>query len=160
MISKVAAMTLVTLAIAGCAEQTKHQGSATATTGTAAQKTLEAATTAAQEMSDRHTSGDYAGEWLMYSHEVRQAVSENDFVTYNRRCRQERIDKPTGINLDGMPIKVVGVHMDGDSKAVVRQEFMMLKVARTMVYEDNGWFLEPGSDLRENLGKPVSEWKC
>lgn len=49
-------------------------------------KTLEAATATAQELANRFTSGDYAGAWEMKSKQLRDNLSEADYVTYNNTC--------------------------------------------------------------------------
>jgi integrase len=60
-------------------------------------KTLEAATATAQELANRFTSGDYAGAWEMKSKQLRDNLSEVDYVTYNNTCTKP---KPlTGIQI-------------------------------------------------------------
>jgi uncharacterized lipoprotein YehR (DUF1307 family) len=44
-------------------------------TAAAQPKTLEAAVAAEQENADRYSSGDYAGQWLLYSARLREAIS-------------------------------------------------------------------------------------
>lgn len=61
-------------------------------------KTLEAATAAAQESADRQASGDFAGVWLMMSKQVRDKISQADFVTLQNACPKA-----------GLPIHVTGV---------------------------------------------------
>ena len=54
-----------------------------------------------------------------------------------------------------MPIKVVGVRMEGQDKALVRLELMGVKSSRTMVYED-GWRMSLSTAYAAQKGKP---WK-
>lgn len=115
-------------------------------TPSGAPKTLEAAVAAAQENVDRFASGDFAGTWLLFTKEVRKGISQKDYVTLNETCKRV-----------GMPIKAIGVRMDGDSKAIVRLEVAGLKSSRTMVYEDNAWYMAPSPDFKKQLGKPVKD---
>ena len=109
-------------------------------------KTLEAATAAEQEKTDRFASGDFAGEWLLFSRRLRDALSQDDYVTYAETCWKS----PLGMT-------VTGVRMEGDTKAIVRGGFSVVMVSYTMVYEDGKWYQEPAADLAEELGKPVEQ---
>ncbi|WP_237569638.1 hypothetical protein [Mycolicibacterium lacusdiani] len=118
-------------------------------------KTLEAATAAEQENADRYSSGDFAGQWLLYSKQLRDAISQEDYVRFAERCVEE-----LGIG-DGMTLQVEGVRMEGDSKAIVRVGVLgLVKKSRTMVYEDGQWLQEPTNELTDYFGLPVDEWKC
>jgi hypothetical protein len=95
-------------------------------------KTLEAATATAQELANRFTSGDYAGAWEMKSKQLRDNLSEADYVTYNNTCTKHNA-------LNGIPITVTGVRMDGSDKALVRWDALGFQQTNTMVYEDGKW---------------------
>jgi len=117
-------------------------------------KTLEAATASEQENADRYSSGDYAGQWLLYSSRLRDAISQDDYEAYAKRCAAET-ERPEGLRLT-----VEGVRMDGDSKAIVRLGVLGVVQSRTMVYEDGQWLQEPTEKLVANFGKPVAQWDC
>ncbi|MGB0878890.1 MAG: hypothetical protein ACPGXI_17785 [Mycobacterium sp.] len=108
-----------------------------------------------QENADRYSSGDYAGQWLLYSRQLRDAISQDDYEAFAERCAEET-QRPEGANLT-----VEGVRMEGTSKAIVRVGWLdIAKVSRTMVYEDGQWLQEPTDKLTENFGKPAAEWIC
>lgn len=117
-------------------------------------KTLEAATASEQEYVDRYSSGDYAGQWLLYSSRLRDAISQDDYEAYEKRCAAET-ERP-----EGMRFTVEGVRMDGDLTAIVRIGLLGVEQSRTMVYEDGQWFQEPSDKLAANFGKPVAQWSC
>ena len=110
-------------------------------------KTLEAATAAAQEKTDRFASGDFAGEWMMFPEWFRNSVSQADYVTYSKACSK-----------NGIPITVTGVRMEDTDTAIVRLDVMGFKDSRTMVYEDGQWVQEPADKIVKNIGKPVQQW--
>jgi hypothetical protein len=112
-------------------------------------KTLEAAVAASQEKNDRFVSGDFAGEWLLFSKQVRDAVSQADYVRYSQRCDDGSISATT-----------TGVRMEGTDKAIVRIEAFGVKDSRTMVYEDGQWVQAPTEKMAQKLGKPVDQWAC
>jgi hypothetical protein len=118
-------------------------------------KTLEAAVASEQENADRFSSGDYAGQWALYSRALRDAINQDDYETFAERCVKET-QRP-----EGLTFTVEGVRMDGDTKAIVRIGLLdIAKQSRTMVYEDGAWLQEPTDELAANFGKPVSEWTC
>ncbi len=119
-----------------------------------APKTLGAATAAEQENADRYSSGDYAGQWLLYSRQLREAISQSDYVAYAKRCMKEAA-RPEGLTLT-----VEGVRMEGDDTAIVRVSLLGVKLTRTMVYEDGQWLQKPTDELTKNFGKPLAEWDC
>lgn len=126
----------------------------TTTTTPAQPKTLEAATASEQENADRYSSGDYAGQWLLYSSGLRDAISQADYAKYAKRCLEE-----TG-RPEGLRFTVEGVRMDGDDKAIVRIGLLGVEISRTMVYEDGQWLQEPTDELAANFGKPIGQWTC
>lgn len=106
-------------------------------------KDLAAATAAAQEKTDRHTSGDFAGEWLLYTKRLRDGITQQNFVHYSEVC------SPTGFKL-----KAIGVRMDGADRAIVRIEALgAANKAFTWAYEDGAWYQVPDDFLTSNLGK-------
>lgn len=106
-------------------------------------RTLEAAVAAEQEKQDRGQAGDFAGEWLLFSRKVREALSQDDYVSYAQACYST-----------GNPVKVTGGRMDGNDKAIVRLELPGHQVTRTMVYEDGQWVQEPVDTFYE---QPLSQ---
>ena len=109
-------------------------------------QTLDAATKAAQEYVDRRSAQDLAGVWLMYTEDVRNAISQQDYVRLNTTCRN---------SLEGIPPKVVGVRMDGSEHAVIRVSALGSQVTYDMVYQDGKWLVAPNDRLRAELSKPV-----
>lgn len=112
----------------------------------AAPKTLESAVAVAQEMSDRAQSGDFAGTWLLFSPTLRTKITQADYVKLGKACGSSPL-----------PVKVVGVRMEGDSTAIVRLTVGdgLVQQARTMHYIDGAWFQEPAEQFAEHLGKPI-----
>jgi hypothetical protein len=109
-------------------------------------KTLEAATTAAQEVADRLTSGDFAGVWLMLSKQVRDNISQADYVTLQNACTKT-----------GLPARVTGVRLDSPTTAIVRWNADVpglsgFKVTKTMVYEDGKWVEAPDPEYVQDYG--------
>lgn len=133
-----------------------HQPSDSATREAEAQpKTLEAAVASEQENADRYSSGDYAGQWLLYSRALRDAISQDDYAAFAERCVKET-QRP-----EGLTFTVEGVRMNGDTEAIVRIGLLdIAKQSRTMVYEGGAWLREPTDELAANFGKPVPEWAC
>lgn len=111
------------------------------TTAIAAPKTLEAATAAAQEKNDRHSSGDFAGEWYLFTNQLRDALTQDSFVEYSKTCAKI-----------GPLVKATGVRMESDDSAIVRLEVFGIMQSRTMVYEENAWYMAPGEFLTEHMG--------
>lgn len=109
-------------------------------------KTLAAATAAAQEKNDRHASGDFAGEWYLFTNQLREGITQNDFVEFSKVCAKI-----------GPPIKAIGVRMEGTDTAIVRLEIFGIMQTRTMVYEENQWRMVPSDLLSANLGKTVQQ---
>jgi hypothetical protein len=96
---------------------------------TASPDDLDAATAALQEKADRHASGDFAGEWLLFTKDVRDHLSQQTFVEYSKAC-----SSPAA----GLKITVGGGRLDGPGHAVLRQELLGISKAATMIYEDGG----------------------
>lgn len=155
----VAASVLIAFTLTGCGSVTDSDSAAasssatsanaaTATTAPAQPKTLEAATAVAQEWVDRRAAGDYAGVWLLFSEQVREGISQEDYVTVSETCTS---------SLTKLPSTVKGVRLDGPDKAITRLEAMGLKLPADLVYEGGQWLLLPTPEFAEDLGKPVQQ---
>jgi hypothetical protein len=105
-------------------------------------QTLQAAIAAEQEKVDRHTSGDFAGEWLLYTKDLRDHITQESFVTYAEACAST-----------GTKGTVSGGRMDGADRAIVRTEAGGYTESSTMVYEDGGWYELPSDSLVQKYGK-------
>jgi hypothetical protein len=112
------------------------------TTPAGAPKNLAAATAAAQQKADRHASGDFAGEWLLFTKDLRDNITQQAFVEFSQKC------SPTGLVM-----KSSGGRMDSPERAVIHFETMGVTHAVTMIYEYGGWYKEPDEFLQANFGK-------
>lgn len=144
------------LVATACSSPANHQATPVSSTSTisttlAAPKDLAAAIAAAQEKADRHASGDFAGEWLLFTQDLRNHIAQEAFVQYSQTC------SPVGGSNAGLKIKVTGGRMDGDDRAVVRQELLGVVKTANMVYENGGWYKEPDDFLASNFGKTGPE---
>lgn len=153
-------LVLLALALTGCGSDATEGGSpsqsasaasnaAPTTTTTPAQpKTLEAATAVSQEWADRRAAGDYAGVWLLFAKQVRDRMSQQDYVTLSETCTSSLVQMPT---------KAVPVRLDGPDKAITRLEVMGFKIPANLEYQDGQWLLLPTPEFAEDLGKPVQQ---
>jgi hypothetical protein len=142
------------LVISGCSGQ--HQAAqqpaaappstAVAPSSTAQPQDLKAAIAAAQEKADRHTAGDFAGEWLLFTNDLRTHLTQQAFTEFSDACSNV-----------GLKIAVTGGRMDGPDRAIVRQELHGAVKAATMAYEDGGWYKVPDDFLTANYGKTGAE---
>ena len=107
-------------------------------------ETLAAATAAAKANIDRFTSGDFAGVWEHMESEVRDGISQQDFVTFYETCK-----KP------GPPISVRGVRLDGADEAIVLMKIQGVEKSRAMVYEDGTWNMQATDEFAARLGEPL-----
>lgn len=107
-----------------------------------APKTLAAATAAAQQKADRHAAGDFAGEWLLFTKDLRDNITQQAFVEFSRKC------SPTGLVM-----KAAGGRMDSPERAVIHFDANGVIHAVTMIYEYGGWYKEPDEFLQSNFGK-------
>jgi hypothetical protein len=114
--------------------------------GTDVPETLAAATAAAQANIDRFTSGDFAGVWEHMESDVRDGITQQDFVTFYETCK-----KP------GPPISVRGVRLEPGDEAIVLMKIQGIEKSRTMVYEDGSWTMQATDDFASRLGEPLSE---
>jgi hypothetical protein len=97
---------------------------------------LDAAIAAAQEKADRHSAGDFAGEWLLFTKDLRDRLPQQEFVEYSEACSKT-----------GLSIKVTGGRMDGSDRAIVRQELFGVVKPAAMAYEEGGWYKVPDDFL-------------
>jgi hypothetical protein len=110
-------------------------------------ETLSAATAAAQANVDRFSSGDFAGVWEHMSREVRDGITQADFVTFYETCKKT-----------GPRLRVTGVSLDAvDGEATVRVEDGGAGAPRIMRFEDGTWVMEPTQGFAARLGKPVAQ---
>nr|WP_090276943.1 hypothetical protein [Mycolicibacterium komanii]CRL70734.1 hypothetical protein CPGR_02083 [Mycolicibacterium komanii] len=111
-------------------------------------RTLEAATTTAQEWADRQAAGDFDGAWLMMSAQVQGGISQADYVILSREC---------GTGAGDVPLTMTGVRMDGDVRAIIRAKPHGDPVQFTVVYEGGKWLVAPDGYFAFDLTKPVDE---
>ena len=150
-----AASVLLMFTLTGCGSTptesdrtTESVSAATTATAPAQPKTLEAATAVAQEWVDRRAAGDYAGVWLLFSEQVREGISQADYVTISDTCTS---------SLTKLPSTVKGVRLDGPNKAITRIEAMGFQIPADLVYEHGQWLLLPTPEFASDLGKPVQQ---
>ena len=110
-------------------------------------ETLAAATAAAQANADDFSSGDFAGVWERMSREVREGITQQDFVTFYETCKKV-----------GPKIRVAGVSLDlPDGEAVVSMEIDGKDRPRIMVFENGTWVMKPTPGFAAHLGKPLDQ---
>ncbi|AXN43401.1 hypothetical protein MM1218R_01453 [Mycobacterium marinum] len=131
-------------------EPAQHRTSTTTSTAPPAPKDLEAAIAAAQEKADRHMSGDFAGEWLLFVKDLRDHITQEAFVEYSEVCFSELAN-------GWLKAKAAGGRMDGPDRAIIRFELMGVIKAAVMAYEDGGWYKVPDEFLAANYGKSGAE---
>jgi hypothetical protein len=127
-------------------QATSVAGSTTAS-GPDVPETLSAATAAAQVNVDRFSSGDFAGVWELMSAEVRDGITQEDFVTFYETCKEA-----------GPKIRVVGVRLDAaDGEAIVSMEVGGTGRPRIMLFENGNWVMKPTPGFAAHLGEPVEQ---
>jgi hypothetical protein len=110
-------------------------------------ETLSAAVAAAQANADRFSSGDFAGVWQRMSREVRDRITQDDFVTFYETCKKA-----------GPMIRVAGVSLDASAgTAVVRMDVGTTEQPRIMLFEDGKWVMKPTPGFAAHLGQPVAQ---
>ena len=109
-------------------------------------ETLSAATAAAQANVDRFSSGDFAGVWERMSREVRDGITQEDFVTFYETCKTA-----------GPKIRVAGVRLDAADVAIVRLEVGGTERPRIMLFENGNWVMKPTQGFAAHLGEPVEQ---
>lgn len=85
---------------------------------------------------------------MLSSSQLHNAVSQGDYVIYQETCAS---------NLTRLPRTVIGVRMEGDNRAIVREEVMAFKNSVTMVYEDGRWVQAPSDFWIQHGGLPVDQ---
>jgi hypothetical protein len=108
--------------------------------------TLAAATAAAQANLDLFTSGDFAGVWEHMERDVRDRITQDDFVKFYETCKTP-----------GPEVSVTGVRLQPDDEAVVLMTVHGVERSRIMVYEDGRWNMQATDDFAEHLGEPVQQ---
>jgi hypothetical protein len=110
-------------------------------------ETLSAATAAAQANVDRFSSGDFAGVWELMSREVRDGITQQDFVTFYETCKKA-----------GPKIRVAGVRLDAaNGEAIVRMEVAGTERPRIMLFEKGNWVMKPTQGFAAHLGEPIEQ---
>ncbi len=149
----VLAVALAATSLAACgAGSVRHEQAYPGTTSVDEVKvvvpeTLSEATAAAQADLDQFSAGDFADVWKHMSHEVRDRISQDDFVSFYRTCKRP-----------GPKILVFGVSLDvGSNQAVVRMNVHGADRTRIMVYENGEWAMKPTGDFAAHLGEPVGQ---
>ena len=119
----------------------------TAESGGDVPETLSAATAAAQANVDLFSSGDFAGVWQRMSRDVREGITQEDFVTFYETCKKA-----------GPKIRVAGVSLDlADGEAVVSVEVDGKERFRIMLFENGTWVMKPTPGFAAHLGEPVEQ---
>lgn len=147
------AMAVVMIACPACGPAQGASGSSVVRSPTSANspggdvpETLAAATAAAQANIDRFTAGDYAGVWEHMARDVREGISQADFVTFYETCK-----KP------GAALSVTGVRLDPGDVAIVLIKVRGVERSRAMVYEDGRWNMQATDDFAAHLGEPLGQ---
>jgi hypothetical protein len=109
-------------------------------------QTLAAATAAAQANIDHFTAGQFADVWEHMAQDVRDGITQDDFVTFYETCK-----KP------GPPISVTGLRLAPDDEAIVSMKINGIEQSRIMVYEDGAWNMQATDGFAAHLGKPLSQ---
>lgn len=109
-------------------------------------ETLAAATASAQANIDRFTAGDFAGVWENMERDVRNGITQDDFVTFYETCKTP-----------GPQIRVTGMRLQPDDEALVLMRVHGVERSRSMVYEDGRWNMQATADFAEHLGEPVQQ---
>jgi hypothetical protein len=147
--SFVAVLSAVLLTTAGssCGIADGASNSTIGKAGSDVPETLSAATAAAQANADHFSSGDFAGVWERMSREVRDAITQEDFVTFYETCKKA-----------GPKIRVAGVRLDAaDGEATVRMEVGGTTGSRIMLFENDNWVMKPTQGFAAHLGEPVAQ---
>jgi hypothetical protein len=127
--------------------QASSVAASTTASGRDVTETLSAATAAAQANVDRFSSGDFAGVWERMSREVRDGITQEDFVTFYETCKKA-----------GPKIRVAGVRLDAaDGEAIVRMEVGGTEQSRIMLFENGNWVMKPTQGFAGHLGEPIEQ---
>ncbi|MEV6595852.1 hypothetical protein AB0M36_03200 [Actinoplanes sp. NPDC051346] len=117
------------------AENAPAGNAAAAAAGGPEPKTIEGAKAAAQTVFDRFSGGDFGGAWEMYTAAGKAAISKAEYVKLNEACSRK-----------GLAIQLTSARMEGTDKAVVIAKQLVAAQSYTMVYEQQGWKLEPAKE--------------
>jgi hypothetical protein len=154
---------LVAATLAGCASQPLAQHSArtpSVSQAATSSPTVQASTSsptdlagaaASQEKQDRFSAADFAGEWLLFTKDLRDNISQETFVEYSQAC-----SAPAKSHA-GLNAQVSGSRLDSPGRAIIRFQLLGVTYSVTMVYEYGGWYKEPDQFLRSNYGKTAAE---
>jgi hypothetical protein len=127
--------------------QARSDAPSTTASGPDVPETLSAATAAAQANVDHFSSGDFAGVWERMSREVRDGITQEDFVTFYETCKTA-----------GPKIRVAGVRLDAaDGEAIVRLQVGGTERPRIMLFENGNWVMKPTQGFAAHLGEPVEQ---
>ena len=126
--------------------QARPVAASTTASGPDVPETLSAATAAAQANVDHFSSGDFAGVWERMSREVRDGITQEDFVTFYETCKTA-----------GPKIRVAGVRLDAADVAIVRLEVGGTERPRIMLFENGNWVMKPTQGFAAHLGEPVEQ---
>jgi hypothetical protein len=131
----IAAAALTSTSACSGDDDTPAGNAAQAAAGGPEPKTVEGARAAAQTVFDRFSGGDFAGAWDMYTQAGKQAISKADYVKLNEACSRK-----------GLAIQLTSARMEGTDRAIVIAKQLVAAQSYTMVYEGNGWKLEPAKE--------------
>jgi outer membrane murein-binding lipoprotein Lpp len=137
------------LLAAACSSCGLADGASDSTIGQAGSdvpQTLSAAVAAAQANADRFSSGDFAGVWERMSREVRDEITQEDFVTFYETCKKT-----------GPKIRVAGVRLDAGDAAIVRMQVGGTDQSRIILFENGNWVMKPTPGFAAHLGEPVEQ---
>ena len=138
---------ILAAACSSCGIADGASNSAIGRAGSDVPETLSAAVAAAQANADRFSSGDFAGVWQRMSSEVRNGITQDDFVRFYETCKKT-----------GPTIRVAGVSLDAaNGSAVVRMDVGTTEQPRIMLFEDGNWVMKPTPGFAAHLGEPVAQ---
>ena len=108
-------------------------------------ETLLSRHAAAQANVDHFSSGDFAGVWERMSREVRDGITQEDFVTFYETCKKA-----------GPKIRVAGVRLElrrGDRAHGGWRH----RATWIMLFENGNWVMKPTQGFAAHLGEPVEQ---
>ena len=140
---------LLAIACASCgiADGARSGAVSTGSPGADVPETLSAATAAAQANVDHFSSGDFAGVWERMSREVRDGITQEDFVSFYETCKKA-----------GPKIRVACVRLGpADHEAIVSMAVEGAERPRIMLFENGTWVMKPTPGFAAHLGEPVAQ---
>ena len=85
--------------------------------------------------------------WERMSQQVRDGITQADFVTFYETCKTT-----------GPRIRVAGMLLDAaNGQAIVRAKVGSVERSRTMLFEDGKWVMKPTQEFAAHLGEPVQK---